>query len=506
MGIQMSGIASGMDTQSIIADLMKAERTKVDVVDKRKTLVEWKKEAWSDMNAKLYTFYKESVYSLKMSSTYQKKNLTSSNESLVTVTNSTSAVLGSHSIEVNAMAKSAQFTGRSLATGVDETTTMNELIGLADGDTRTIRLKSKAADVFGASNEITVTHDDTIASVINKLKEVDPNVNISLDSNYDRIFISSKTTGAENAISFDESSPDSLALLRELGLANPAVPDGQTVTQSAGSNAQFTYNGVTLSNSTNEIQVNGLSFTIRGESGTATVAATQDNQAIYNSVKDFVTKYNALLEEMNTKLDAESARKYEPLTDDEKEAMTEDEVKLWEAKIKGSILRRDDILTSISSEMRSTLTMSSGVTGVTGEYKYLSDLGITTGNYTEKGQLHIQGDEDDKFYSLQENKLMKAIETNLDDVVNLLTKVGEKMYSTMTERMKSSTQNSALTLYNDKLLTKEINDYDDRIYTLEERLLVIEERYYSQFTAMEQAIQQSNSTGSWLTQQLSSLG
>ena len=55
-------------------------------------------------------------------------------------------------------------------------------------------------------------------------------------------------------------------------------------------------------------------------------------------------------------------------------------------------------------------------------------------------------------------------------------------------------------------MTQELGRYDERIDTLEERLLIVEERYYKQFTAMEQAMQQSNSTGSWLTQQLSSLG
>lgn len=42
------------------------------------------------------------------------------------------------------------------------------------------------------------------------------------------------------------------------------------------------------------------------------------------------------MKEMNTLYNADSAKGYEPLTSEEKEAMSDDDVKLWEDKIKKS--------------------------------------------------------------------------------------------------------------------------------------------------------------------------
>jgi flagellar hook-associated protein 2 len=185
--------------------------------------------------------------------------------------------------------------------------------------------------------------------------------------------------------------------------------------------------------------------------------------------------------------------------------MSEDDIALWESKIKTSLLRRDDTLTSITSSLRSTLTISSGVTTTGFTFKNLSSLGIVTGNYTEKGLLHIEGDEDDSIFSVKTNKLRNAINENPDAVMELMTAIGTKIYSDMNTRMKSSTVSSALTFYNDKTMTKTISAFDTKISDLEDKLTAIESRYYKQFTAMEQAIQRSNSTGDWLTQQLSGM-
>ena len=226
---------------------------------------------------------------------------------------------------------------------------------------------------------------------------------------------------------------------------------------------------------------------------------------LYDTVKTFITKYNELMMDMNEKVDADSTREYKPLTADEKASMTDDEIELWEGKIKNSLLRRDDTLTSIKNEIRSVLISSSGVTTTGMDYNYFSDIGIVTGSYTEKGLLHIEGDEDDSLYSLKDNRLRDAIENNPDGIMEFLSSIGQKLYDTMYERMKSNTLSSSLTLYNDKFLDSQISDYEEDMFNLEERLAKVEQRYYKQFTAMEQAIQQSNSTGDWLSQQLAGL-
>ena len=132
------------------------------------------------------------------------------------------------------------------------------------------------------------------------------------------------------------------------------------------------------------------------------------------------------------------------------------------------------------------------------DHNFLSDLGIVTGSYTEKGILHIQGDEDDSLYAIKENKLKTAIENDPDKVADFLNAIGDKLYETMQDKMKSTTLSSALTFYNDKQIDKQVKTYESKIADLEERMAAVESRYYAQFTAMEKMMQQMNSQSSSL--------
>nr|MDA3846859.1 flagellar filament capping protein FliD [Vallitaleaceae bacterium] len=219
---------------------------------------------------------------------------------------------------------------------------------------------------------------------------------------------------------------------------------------SKGQEANYTYNGLALTSSSNSISINGMSLTLNGETASdITVNVTQDTDAIYNKVKSFLTAYNELIEDINTKIDADYNNEYEPLTDTEKEALDDTTIELWETKIKDSLLRRDDTLSSLVSSMRSILTSSSGVATEVGGYKYISELGIVTGDYTEKGQLHIQGNTDDSLYALREDKLRTAIEEDSDKVADLMNAIGDELSSMMNDKMKSTTLSSALTFYID---------------------------------------------------------
>jgi len=500
MAIRFTGLASGLDTESIIQDLMEVENMRVERVEKKKTLVEWKKEAWEEMNSEIYSFFKEELFDFKSSSTYNQKKLTSSNESVVSLKDSSSAILGTHNINVTDIASGSFLTGSKLVDG----TSASSVIASSDG---VINISLDDGSTFETVN---VTAGDTVSDVVNKIKELDLDINVSYDSKFNRIFMSSKDTGADKQILLEAGNAGGDKILDALGFDNGS--DDITISTnrkgSAGANAEFTYNGASFTSESNEVTVNGLSFVITG-AGDTTISVSQDTDAIYNSIKSFVNKYNDLQAKINEKIDAEYvSNDYEPLTDEEKEAMSDDEIELWENKIKDSILRRDDILTNLSYTMRTALTTSSYVASEDLdelEYKYLSDLGIITGLYTENGKLHIEGDEDDDLYGLNENKLRQAIEDNPEDVAEFFSKLGDSLYEQLSEKMKSTTLSSALTFYNDKYLNEQLEDYADEIYDLEDQLLEIEERYYSQFTAMEQAIQQANSTASWLSQQLGGL-
>lgn len=266
----------------------------------------------------------------------------------------------------------------------------------------------------------------------------------------------------------------------------------------SASDCKVIYNGAELTSSSNTLTVNGLTFeavSVSELDGSnnykpTSITVTKDSQGMYDMVKNFLTEYNSILKDMNTLYYADSARGYDPLTDEEKEAMTDDQIKLWEDKIKDSSLRRDSTLGGITSAMK--LAMSSTVEiEVDGKLKSysLSSFGIMTSkDYTEKGLLHIYGDKEDATYSDKDDKLMKAIEEDPDLVAKVLAGITDSLHSTLMNKMSKTSLSSALTFYNDKQIDKQITQYKKDISTMESKLEEKEAAYYKQFTAMEKAL------------------
>ena len=282
-------------------------------------------------------------------------------------------------------------------------------------------------------------------------------------------------------------------------IASGAGVGGMTVFEA--SDAKVTVNGAVIESSSNTISVNGLTLDLvsakPGE--TISIGVSQDTDSVYNMVKDFVKQYNEVLEELNNAYYAESARGYEPLTDEQKDAMSDTEVEKWEKKIKDSLLRRDNTIGSLLNAMRTALD---GCVTVDGEDYALSSFGICTTKYTEKGKLHIYGDQDDPDGMMYEDKLRKAIEEDPDKVMEVLQTLSKNLYDTMADKMKATELSSALTFYNDKQLTKELTGYKEQLDKEEDRLTEIEDRYYKQFASMETALSKLSSQSSSLMSML----
>ncbi|MBE5967374.1 MAG: hypothetical protein E7255_10520 [Lachnospiraceae bacterium] len=253
--------------------------------------------------------------------------------------------------------------------------------------------------------------------------------------------------------------------------------------------SKITYNGVEYTNSSNVININGLELTLNGVSNGETVHLNVSNnsQGVYDTIKKFISSYNDILKEMNDLYYADSTRGYDPLSDDEKAAMTDKQIEKWEDKIKDSILRRDSTLGSLLDAMKNAMLSSVEVDG--SNYS-LSSFGILTSkSYSEKGLLHIHGNEDDPGYASMEDKLMKALEEDPDTVMEVMSQVSQKLYDTMHEKMKSIPNiRSAFTFYNDKEMAKQHTEYAKKIAKLEKKVIELESKYYKQFAAMESAM------------------
>lgn len=702
MPLRMTGMTSGLDTDSIVSALMEAQTTKKTKVENKKTKLEWTQNIWTGLNKKLYSFYTDSAGKMRFQSSYQTKKAASSDASILTATAQSSASSGSYTVKVNQLAaaqyvtsakvsaKSTDASGKvteskvtsdtklsalgfdtegdttieitagekTINLNVDETTTVRDFVnalkdaGLnasfdekqgrffisakesgADGKF-TITSKTMTGEQVAAQNKLMDSVDysnlssgdqDTVKKILSDLKNaqdtsavadaekslqdisdrtakekateyynnkltddmlskykyetdgtdgtgdahkagdidyskvkqvlqnagldkgvytdsdrlivlkqkiIEPAVTVELASKeYTDKIDNAVTSGLEDAgiekqserystISLavngyaqamkdgtEQSKESALKLLGMDDIDGSAVKEsadgtGMVVIEAADSIVQV--NGATLTSSNTTLDVNGLSLNLVSASDREVkVTVSNDSTAVYDAIKDFVEQYNSALSEMNKYYYADSARGYDPLTDDQKEAMSDEEVEKWETKIKDSLLRRDSTLSGILETFRTSLT---GITvkASDGKTYSLANLGITTGkDYKEYGLLHIKGDEDDTDYADSENTLQSMINSDPDIVMEVMSGIASNLYNNINKKISTTTtMKSALSFYNDKEMTKQMTQYKKDIKSWETKLSDMEDRYYKQFSAMETALSklqsQQNSLASYL--------
>ena len=496
MPIRMSGVVSGLDTESIIKELMKVQSTKKTKIQNKITKLEWKQEKWKGLNSKIYALYTDHVSKLRLQGSYNLKKATS-NSDKIEVSASGNVPEGMHTIQVDSVASAQYITGAKIQ-GNKDVTYSTKLVDL--GMTKD---SSIVISVGGKDTELKITENTTISDFVSTLQKA--GLNASFDTSQQRFFISSKKSGLENAFEIKMANGDSDSL-KALGLSEIKFKDGNPgeleygndVSVVKASDAVIRYNNAEIRSSSNTITVNGLTVTVKEKTDAneiIRVNVTRDTQALYDMLKGFINSYNEVLKALNDAYDAELARGYEPLTDEQREAMTEEQIEKWENKIKDSLLRRDGTVGSLINTLRTKL---SGSVTYNGKSYSLASLGITSVDYTEKGILHIDGDKDDALRSTEENKLMKALSEDPDAVMTLFTKLVGDLYSAMQEDMKSTSLSSALSFYNDKEIKNTLDDYKKELSAMEKKLLDIEDRYYKQFTAMEKMLSQLNAQSSSL--------
>lgn len=271
------------------------------------------------------------------------------------------------------------------------------------------------------------------------------------------------------------------------GNADGSLPDDMGLVKA--SDSEILLNGAKMTSSSSTVSVNGLSIELTGLTKVGEPIAfsvSSDTDAVYNTIKKFFTEYNSLMKEMNELYNADTAKGYEPLTSEQKKDMSDDDIKLWEDKIKDSLLRGDSSLGSVRSAMRNT--MMSQVT-YNGKTYSLASFGICTStDYTEGGLYHIYGDSDDSVYADKEDKLKKALEEDPDAVVNVLSDIFGKLRNTMSDKMAGSKVSSSQTFYSDIKMKDDIKNYEKQIKEWETKLADMEDSYYSKFTKMEIAL------------------
>ncbi|MBE5939363.1 MAG: hypothetical protein E7266_03105 [Lachnospiraceae bacterium] len=324
-----------------------------------------------------------------------------------------------------------------------------------------------------------------------------------LQANQDRLAYAEEKVQVytEYLTAVENGDKDRVAELEaELGITGGA--DGAV--RIAGADAEIYLNGARFTSTTNSFNINGLSVTAMGltdKDETISVTTATDIDGIYNKIKDMFKEYNELIKQMETAYNAASAGDYKPLTDEEMEEMTDKQIEKWEDKLTTAALRKDSTLSGVISALKTVMAQSFTVNG---ESFNLGSFGIKTSGYfgsaeNERGVYHIDGDPDDKSSSGNEDKLKAALANDPDTAISFFTQLSNALYSKLSDKMKGSTVSSAYTLYNDKSMKAQYEDYDDKLEDWEEKIEEMREKYVKQFSAMESALAELNSQQSSLS-------
>ena len=508
MPIRMTGMVSGLDTDSIVQELVSAYSTKKEKYVKEQTKLGWKQDIWKSLNKEVNSLYK-SVGNLRFDSGYTTKKTTSSDSTKATVSATGNAVVGTQKLHVLSTAQSGYLTGGKITTSdgskVETSTKLSDL-GITD-DEVTLNLVTKST---GDIKEIKVGKDSTVSDLVNQLK--DAGLNANFDAGNGRFYLSSSDSGiaTDFALEATDTNGSSSKLMDALGLSDDKA------TKIDGSDAVIVLNGVKYTSTTNNFSINGLAISVNGvtdvlndtddlsaldDSKAISISTTTDTQGIYDKIKDFLTSYNTIINKMTKLYNADSAKDYEPLTDDEKSQMSDSEVEKWETKIKDSLLRRDSSLSTIMNAMTTSMTKA---VSINGKNYTLSSFGISTLGYmnaaeNEQNAYHIDGDSDDENTSGNTDKLMAAISEDPDTVIDFMKQVATNLYTAIDKQMQSNSLRSRYSIYNDKEMTTQYSNYTKTIAEWETKISEKEDYYYKKFSAMETALSKLNSQTSSLS-------
>lgn len=282
-----------------------------------------------------------------------------------------------------------------------------------------------------------------------------------------------------------------------------------------GQDAEIELNGATFTSDNNTFTINGLTITAKGESNVlgmgadgkpiyeqAQITTQNDVDGLYDMIKKVIKQYNELIKEIDGLYNAESAKGYDPLTSEEKSAMTDDEIEKWEEKVKGALLRHDSELGSVRNMLKQSMMASFNIGG---KNYSLADFGIFTQGYfeaedDERSMLHIDGDSEDEVSAGNKDLLRKMLASSPDTVSKFFNQMSQKLYDSMSNASRTlKGVRSFGSFYSDKTLKSQYESYKSKLKTQEDKVAKMEDKYYKMFAAMEKAMAKTNSTSSYLS-------
>ncbi|WP_181294584.1 flagellar filament capping protein FliD [Heyndrickxia sporothermodurans] len=351
----------------------------------------------------------------------------------------------------------------------------------------------------GVEENFFVQGNDSLSKVMTNVNNSNVGVSLFYDSFSDKMTLTRTETG-------NFSGDETVQEISTSGNFIDNVLKFGGAAETGGTNAKFNINGLDTERTSNTFEMNGVTFTLKKTFDTAeSVSIKNDSDKVFDNIKAFVDEYNKLIDTVSKKTSEERYRDYGPLTDEQREQLSDKQQEMWEEKAKSGLLRGDTMLSGALSQMRMSMYQPVDNANVASAFKQLAAIGIkTTANYLEGGKLEIN-----------EAALKKAIEDDPTSVENLFRGTGEtssskgivqRLYDDVSTTIDKLNERAGKAYSTNQQFTigKNLDDVAKKITSFTERLKQIEDRYYRQFSAMETAIQKSNNQMNYLLQQFSS--
>ncbi|CEH33290.1 flagellar filament capping protein FliD [Romboutsia lituseburensis] len=539
-GIRLPGLATGMDTDSTIKEMLKGEQNKIDKVKQKEQTIKWQQEIYREVIKDIQTlndkyFSLTSKDSIVSSGSWNTLTVSSSNSNIITATGSAGANPVNYKFEVNKLASAGKGSSSTATNGktIKKESSLEDL-GLA-GETI---FKIKYGDGEGEiSKSITIRTEPVMEKVLvdkvdvdgNPVKDADGNIikeekevvkeaADTIDSLMKKI---NDATNGEVKASYSEMTGTFTLEGKKTGSSNGFMivgDDGKTTSSSldflnlSGKDLNGKFTGTDsdikiygsdgneikdapIDKNSNSFTIDGITYNLHSAKPGEVVELTskQDVQPVIDNMKAFVEDYNKLMDKMYNLVTQKTNKDYSPLTEAQKEDMSEAEIERWEKKAKEGLLRNDQEMRKFIDDMTNSIFGDN--------MQALNEMGLTSHeDYNKKGQI-----------SLNEDKFRKSLETNADKVYDMFAKgsssVMEKMKSTIKGYVGNSSSIFAKKAGIEKTASVANNFYSEQLKrqaetlkTLQRKMGDKENALYKKFSALEASMNKLNSQMSYFMQ------
>ncbi len=366
-----------------------------------------------------------------------------------------------------------------------------------------------------------ITKDSTVNEIMEKINNSKAGVKVSYQSISDQFVITSTENGAAGEITFD-AAKDGKSNLAALMFGTPT--EGTNYTKGQDAILSVSYPGskdeIEITRASNSFDLDGINVTLKGTFGydasgakisdteAVTFTGSVDSENTTKTVKEMIEAFNDILKLVNTEVSTKPNRKYAPLTDEQKEELSDKTIEKWEEKAKAGLLFADSDLRMMANSMRTVINAA--------DRSKLSEMGITVSdNYKDNGKLVF---DEAKFKAALEKdpeavkEVLNRSATDSGDTsqAGLLTRISSIMdrYGKTTGATKGVLVERAGSVHAPtsilkNSLQKQLDSIDTYIDKLNDKLKTEQDRYISQFTSLETLINQMNSQSSYLSSMFS---